>query len=147
MEPRIYFAASIRGGREDAGIYAAIIELLMPYGMVLSEHVGDQTLTAEEGSGSDTLSIYMKDLGYLERSHLLVAETTVPSTGLGYEICYAQHVREIPVVCLYRPAPKRSQSAMVTGNPHIRAVQYREVTELAHVFSAILPPYLQSITA
>ena len=37
---KIYFAGSIRGGRDDAEIYSQIIEFLQGYGQVLTEHVG-----------------------------------------------------------------------------------------------------------
>ena len=41
----IYFAGSIRAGRQDAVLYARIVELLKSYGTVLTEHVGDPNLT------------------------------------------------------------------------------------------------------
>lgn len=44
MSLRIYFAGSIRGGREDAQLYHRIIGLLQRYGTVLTEHVGDPSL-------------------------------------------------------------------------------------------------------
>ena len=47
----IYFAASIRGGRDQAEIYAQICELLSQHGTVLTEHIGDTSLTS---SGEDT---------------------------------------------------------------------------------------------
>lgn len=43
---KIYFAGSIRGGREDKEIYLQIVALLRKFGAVLSEHVGDQSLTS-----------------------------------------------------------------------------------------------------
>ncbi len=38
---KLYFAGSIRGGREDAALYRRIIQELGKYGDVLTEHVGD----------------------------------------------------------------------------------------------------------
>ena len=37
---KIYFAGSIRGGRQDKDIYAEIIKHLSALGVVLTEHVG-----------------------------------------------------------------------------------------------------------
>ena len=37
---KIYFCGSIRGGRQDVGLYSKIIETLGSYGEVLTEHVG-----------------------------------------------------------------------------------------------------------
>ena len=43
---KIYFAGSIRGGRDDKELYLEIINLLGKYGKVLTEHIGDKTLSA-----------------------------------------------------------------------------------------------------
>ena len=42
---KIYFAASIRGGRDDWATYVRIVEQLRRFGVVLTEHVGDAALT------------------------------------------------------------------------------------------------------
>lgn len=44
MSLKIYFAGSIRGGREDVQLYAKIVRLLQRYGTVLTEHVADTAL-------------------------------------------------------------------------------------------------------
>ena len=44
MSVRIYFAGSIRGGRDDVQLYMKIIRLLQGYGTVLTEHVADERL-------------------------------------------------------------------------------------------------------
>ena len=48
---KIYFAGSIRGGRDDADRYYDIINHLKKYGDVLTEHVGNDALTC---SGENT---------------------------------------------------------------------------------------------
>ncbi|EEQ09773.1 hypothetical protein ymoll0001_32280 [Yersinia mollaretii ATCC 43969] len=40
-QPIIYFAGSIRAGREDVVIYASLINEIKKYGKVITEHVGD----------------------------------------------------------------------------------------------------------
>ncbi|MEZ4526596.1 MAG: hypothetical protein R2941_11810 [Desulfobacterales bacterium] len=42
---KIYFAGSIRGGRDDVEIYRKLIAFLKSFGQVLTEHVGDTGLT------------------------------------------------------------------------------------------------------
>ena len=42
---KIYFAGSIRAGRNDAHLYAKILAVLKTYGTVLTEHVGDPNMT------------------------------------------------------------------------------------------------------
>ena len=42
---KIYFAGSIRAGRNDAQLYAKILAVLKTFGTVLTEHVGDPNMT------------------------------------------------------------------------------------------------------
>jgi hypothetical protein len=45
----IYFAGSIRGGRADAELYKRIIKYIQREHIVLTEHVGDLSLSKTEG--------------------------------------------------------------------------------------------------
>jgi hypothetical protein len=82
---RIYFAGSIRGGRDDWSLYREIIEMLGEYGTVLTEHIGtpELSVTGEDRPDKD---IHERDLGWLKSCDCLVAEVTRPSLGVGYEI-------------------------------------------------------------
>lgn len=50
LSRKIYFAGSIRAGRNDVQLYSKIVGILKKYGTVLTEHVGDPNLTE---SGED----------------------------------------------------------------------------------------------
>lgn len=41
----IYFCGSIRGGRQDVGIYQRIVQKLQTYGKVLTEHVSHSDIS------------------------------------------------------------------------------------------------------
>ena len=43
---KVYFAGSIRGGRDDAALYALIVKHLQTFATVLTEHVASDELTA-----------------------------------------------------------------------------------------------------
>ncbi len=43
-EPKIYFAASIRGGRDDVELYRELIDYMQTFGKVLTEHIGLDSL-------------------------------------------------------------------------------------------------------
>ena len=45
---KIYFAGSIRGGREEEETYLKLIEHLATYGQVLTEHVGKKGIDISE---------------------------------------------------------------------------------------------------
>jgi nucleoside 2-deoxyribosyltransferase len=96
---KIYFAGSIRGGRDDQNIYFELIKILSQYGTVLTEHVGRADLTAR---GEDALSdkyIYERDIEWIEECDFVVAEVTKVSLGVGYEIGYAESKAK-KILCL-----------------------------------------------
>jgi len=136
----IYFAGSIRGGREDQERYARIIELLKRYGTVLTEHVGKVNLPASEfRAGRGDVQIYKSDMAKLRRADAVVAEVSTPSIGVGYEIGAAEALGK-PILCLYHIGSPKKISAMISGNERLKVVYYREIEEL----SAVLERFLQS---
>lgn len=131
-ETKIYFAGAIRGGREDAALYLEIVEQLRLYGHVLTEHIGDAELTML-GEALDDRAIYERDLSWLKEADYLVAEVTVPSLGVGYEIGKATEWGT-PVLCLFRPDGRRSLSAMIAGSDRVTVREYRNPLELKNTF-------------
>lgn len=121
---KIYFAGSIRGGRDDRGLYLELIHHLQVYGQVLTEHVGDQQLSV---FGEDQLSdqgIYERDMDWLQSCDVIVAEVTTPSLGVGYEIAMAETLGKT-ILCLYREQPGKRLSAMLNGNTSLHNASYQ----------------------
>ena len=125
---KIYFAAAIRAGRDLQPIYEAIVRHLKDAGhTVLSEQVASKTVEADERTVTD-LQIYTQDTARLGECDVVIAEVTVPSLGVGYEIAYALHRWGRPVQCLCRAGTHLS--AMLTGNTHpsLQVVFYEDLT-------------------
>jgi len=133
---KIYFAGSIRGGREDAALYHEIVRLLCKHGEVLTEHVADSDLGVL-GQDIGDQKIHDRDLEWLRISDYLVAEVTTPSLGVGYEIARATEWGK-RVLCLYRPDNGRSLSAMIAGCSAVTVREYREPAELKDIFEEFL---------
>ena len=113
--PKIFLSGSIRGGRQLFETYRLMYNTLKETGVeILCWHVADPELEKVEMEMTEE-EIYSRDMGLLVKSDALIAEVTVPSTGVGYEICRAL-VKGIPVLCLHRP--DAVVSAMVLGNPN-----------------------------
>lgn len=125
---KIYFAGSIRGGREDKDLYLEIIKRLSKYGQVLTEHIGDANLSTWGEAGPSDQEIYSRDIAWLTEADVMVAEVTTLSLGVGYELGYATGKK--PVLCLYRPSEDRRMSAMINGNQDIRIRQYKELADV-----------------
>nr|WP_319572719.1 nucleoside 2-deoxyribosyltransferase [uncultured Draconibacterium sp.] len=126
---KIYFAGSIRGGRQDAALYEQIIQYLKSFGEVLTEHVGDPALTSIGDDGPNDQFIHDRDLEWLQSSDVIVAEVTTVSMGVGYEIGRAVEMRK-PVLCLFREEPKHSLSAMISGCSDVELIYYSSIGDV-----------------
>ena len=124
---KIYFAGSIRGGRDEEKTYLRIIDYLVNFGDVLTEHVGQKNIEKSEEKHSDTY-IFERDVSWLKCCDVMVADVTVPSLGVGYEIGFAENL-DIPILCLYNPKNKKPLSAMITGNKKITWKEYNNLEE------------------
>lgn len=115
---KIYFAGSIRGGREDREWYQQIVGELQRYGEVLTEHVGDVALGADGDKNLTVAQIYERDMAWLMSADVVVAEVTSPSLGVGYELRAAEG-HKLPVLILFNEDSERSLSAMIAGSPYL----------------------------
>ncbi|MCZ7396218.1 MAG: nucleoside 2-deoxyribosyltransferase [Candidatus Methanoperedens sp.] len=124
---RIFFAGSIRGGRNLLPVYKQIIQLLKKLGhTIVSEHVASTQLEESEARLTEE-EIFRSDISFIDECDCLVAEVTMPSIGVGYEICYAVSKGK-RVLCLYKEGT--NVSAMVLGNRRVTSIQYVDVKGL-----------------
>jgi len=125
----IYFCGSIRGGRDLAKSYGKIIEMLGNYGKVLTEHVGsDEEIESKDRILTDK-EVHDRDLQWIVDSDLVVAEVTVPSLGVGYEVGRAIEMSK-PVICLFRPGTEYTLSAMIAGSDRVEMKYYSDMEEV-----------------
>ena len=110
---KIYLSAAIRGGRSLQANYQAINEYLQENGhTVLTHHVASANVTEIEETMSDK-EIYTQDIDWIDECDVLIAEVSIPSLGVGYEIAYTLGFDK-PVLGLYEE--NRVISAMIAGN-------------------------------
>jgi len=139
---KIYFAASIRGGRKDQNKYNELIGFLSSKVEVLTEHVGDLSLGQTGEQHFTDKEIYQRDLEWLESADAVIAEVTNPSLGVGYELGIAEKLGK-PVLCLFDDADHNCNlSAMISGNHKITTFRY---TSLKKAKERILD-FLNAIT-
>ena len=129
---KVYFAGSIRGGRNDAELYHRIIEYIKKTAFVLTEHVGDLNL---QESITDQM-IYAQDTAWLQTADMVIAECSCPSLGVGYELAYAE-ARAIPCHIFY-DSSKTELSAMLTGDPYFQIHPYEKEADIYAALDEIL---------
>lgn len=123
----IYFACSIRGGRDDAEIYAQLVKHIKREATVLTEIFADGKLTPS-GTKKPSNVIWETDLSWVQQADAVIAEVTNPSLGVGYEIAKAE-VWGKPVLALFREDGVRRLSAMIDGSPYTEVVSYTRIEE------------------
>jgi|SRR3989344_1540507 len=132
----IYFAASIRGGREDVELYTQLMNHIRQYGTILTEHIGKKELTIMGEDGISDQAIHDRDMSWLGQAQDLVAEVTTPSLGVGYELgriternLWVPPEERKRILCLHRPQPNKKLSAMIAGNTGATVQQYASLDE------------------
>ena len=133
----IYFACSITGGREFEAVYQVIVAALVREGhQVPTAHL------AESGAGENEAAlgpgaVYARDVEWIRACDVLIAEVSVPSHGVGYEIGFALGLGK-PVLAIHQQG--RKVSKMITGNPEprLQVRAYREAAEALVVIREFL---------
>jgi nucleoside 2-deoxyribosyltransferase len=115
----IYLACTVRGDRGGVLAGRAICETLQRHGHeVLTTHLlADDVETAE--SRLTAGDVYRRDLDWLTRCDVLVAEASGSSYGVGFEVGYVlgrAHVSGQRVVLLYDASRRDKVSRLIAGN-------------------------------
>ncbi len=84
---KIYFAGSIRARRADQELYHQLIQGLQLYGQVLTEHVGESTLSQAGDDGSSDLVIFERDMGWLAEADPMLADGGIFTHYAGRHMC------------------------------------------------------------
>jgi nucleoside 2-deoxyribosyltransferase len=124
----VYFACSITGGREFEFTYQEIVAALTADGNEIPTSHLAQSDVMENERELTPHNVYERDTNWIKNCDALIAEVSLPSHGVGYEIGFALNLGK-PVLCLHQR--DRRVSKMITGNPNpalcIRA--YTDVKE------------------
>ncbi len=117
----IYFACSITGGREFESVYQEIVTaLIKDRHEIPTSHLAKSEVLENEGVLAPR-DVYARDVNWIKNCDVLIAEVSIPSHGVGYEIGFALNMGK-PVLCLHQK--ERKVSKMITGNPdHTLTVQ------------------------
>jgi len=124
----IYFACSITGGRAFESVYQEFTHALLEDGHeVPTAHLAESNVMALE-KVIDPREVYDRDVNWIRACDALIAEVSVPSHGVGYEIGFALEQGK-SVLCLAKEGIPVSK--MISGNPHpaLHVKTYTDVTE------------------
>jgi len=136
---KIYFAASIRGGREQQPKYEYLVNELRDKHEVLTEHFAESSLTAAGMTHLNDEEIFARDTAWIRESDVVVAELTQPSLGVGWETAYAEGIGK-KVIGLFDESSERRLSAMLAGNPEVNIIRYKDIGQAVVELLDVLEP-------
>ena len=132
---RIYLACTVRGDRGGVEAGRSICQRLQAHGHeVLTTHLLANDVDQAESELAEQ-AVYRRDLDWLARCDLLVAEASGSSYGVGFEVGYVlgrAHATGQKVMLLYDVARCHAISRLVTGNcdPACTTLGYQSIDEL-----------------
>jgi len=139
---KIYFACSITGGREFESVYQEMVAALVQAGhQIPTAHLVESGVGAVEAS-IDPQTVYARDVDWIRTSDVLIAEVSVPSHGVGYEIGFALGIGK-PVLAMYQAG--RKVSKMISGNPdvNLQVKVYQDLADATRVTREFLAAILK----
>ena len=133
---KFYVSGSIYGGTQKIDTYKILIEELEKYGEVLNKQIADPNIIANE--------VYQKDediFNDLEKkiiiSDVLVAEVSIPSLGVGYELGFADKLNK-KIIAIYDQNYTPKVTTMIRGNKRIKLIPYQRIEEIINNLDKIL---------
>jgi 2'-deoxynucleoside 5'-phosphate N-hydrolase len=108
----VYCAMPIRGDTTYREFYNNIIEEVNNFGHTALSELNNNFKSAEPLSDNE---IFIRDINWINKSEVVIAEISGPSTGVGFEIAYALYEKKIPVLALANTEAGNKISAMING--------------------------------
>lgn len=129
---KIYFAGAINGSKEKHSDYIELINYLKKYFIILTENIWTEALPDDAGE-----FIYKRHTNWMKESDIIVADISLPSIGVGYEIAYAESINK-RIILLYDINSTQKLSFLATGKRTNQVLKYNSIKELKDKLSGAL---------
>jgi 2'-deoxynucleoside 5'-phosphate N-hydrolase len=126
---KIYFCGSISGDRSHEAYYYKMMDHLKKYATVLTEDAikgADRVTGPPDQEKMD--EIFKRDTDWLRKSDVVIADITIPSLGVGYEIGLAEALNK-KILCLFKHDAGRNRPPMMHGNKRVTVKEYSTVED------------------
>ena len=142
---KFYCAAAIRGELFFKGYFDKVIPLVEEFGIPQTEKVAHKLYPIERYLDKQNVReklVAERDRKMIRQSRAVIAEFSGPSTGSGWEICYATRVHRKPTLCLYHE--KSSPSLIIKQDDCIYTIPqiYSDESE----FETYVRCFLETVT-
>jgi nucleoside 2-deoxyribosyltransferase len=140
---KIYLGFTVAGDRSGIEAARKVVQLLEKLGHeVLTRHlVEDNAWEADRQVSAQ--DVYRRDMAWLGRCDLFIAEVSGSSFGLGFEVGYLLGATNKKVILLYRRELEHKLSLLISGNthPNCTLVRYTTVEEAENFIAGSLSQF------
>ncbi len=127
---QIYFGFTVAGDRSAVTVARKIVGTLEEMGHeVLTRHLVEEN-TWEADRSISPREVYLRDMKWLEKCDMFIAEVSGSSFGLGFETGYLLGATTKKVVLFYRREVESKISLLITGvtHPNCTLVPYSDLS-------------------
>jgi len=127
---QIYFGFTVAGDRSAVNAAGKIVGILEEMGHeVLTRHLVEDNAWEADRSISPR-EVYLRDMKWLEKCDMFIAEVSGSSFGLGFETGYLLGATTKKVVLFYRREVESKISLLITGvtHPNCTLVPYSDLS-------------------
>jgi nucleoside 2-deoxyribosyltransferase len=115
---KVYFGFTVAGDRSAVNAARKIVGILEEMGHeVLTRHLVEENAWEADRSIS-AREVYLRDMNWLEKCDMFIAEVSGSSFGLGFETGYILGATTKKVVLFYRREVESKISLLITGVTH-----------------------------
>ena len=133
---KVYISGSIYGGRQKVENYKAIIKKIEEFAEVLNKNIIDDDVIEKETFQKDN-EIFEDLENKMREADFIIAEVTVPSLGVGYEIGFSDMIGK-KIIAIYDLNDIEKVSTMIRGNERIKLIGYHKIEEITDNLERLL---------
>jgi len=129
---KIYFGFTVAGDRSALETARRLVQLLEGLGHeVLTRHLVNDDAWERDRLISPQ-DVYRRDMAWLQKCEVLIAEVSGSSFGLGFETGYVLGATAKKVILFYRRDLEKKISLLITGNTHPNCMlaPYSNITDV-----------------
>ncbi|NLL01772.1 MAG: nucleoside 2-deoxyribosyltransferase [Mollicutes bacterium] len=131
---KIYFAGAITIGNDKYEDYIDLIDFLSDYGEILTKNIWNEDLSHVNNYEE---KIYQRHKKWMDEADLIIADISLPSIGVGYELSYFE-AHNKPSICLYDENSPKRLNCMIAGNKYHKIIKYKDLKEVKEKLKEIL---------
>ena len=133
---KVYISGSIYGGRQKVENYKEKKKKIEEFAEVLNKNIIDDDVIEKETFQKDN-EIFEDLENKMREADFILADVTVPSLGVGYEIGFSDMIGK-KIIAIYDLNDIEKVSTMIRGNERIKLIGYHKIEEITDNLERLL---------